>query len=522
MQARRLSIITGIVVSAALLLGLLLVQVWWSDKRSVVNKDLPPLELTMVLPSPADTGPSTSYTDRVRTVIESKFHVKLNMIAWPRGRDYQTKYVSMLMANNAPDFAIDLSPDGGSSLILNGVYADLSSFVSPASMPNYFKYWMTEHELRQYQLHNQFVRAPVPYDRNVYRSYYIRKDWLERLSLPVPESYEQYVETLRAFTFRDPDGNGQQDTYGFSTSGNGKQISEEWPEYVKNDLLYPAYMENNRLVDMKTDPRISRVIDDILSIMKEGLSDPDWFLNQDNEHIEKAVQGRVGIVMGNTRDFAFDSNPFSLQARGKKANASADWIPFNPFGANRPLGTAIEASSPFVFLKTNADKHPEKVSKLIEILDWLCGEEGYLLSHYGLEGQHYTRSGNIITLLPDASAMTGRGGASSVWSFFTPEAPSVLGLTVIDPRMTEHDKTVADFLVRLPVKEKLGTFLIPPQEIDVGAFRDKLDEYQIRMLYSDKSGQRWPEYRKELMDNYNGDVILRHYENQVQTARGTK
>ncbi|PYI56542.1 extracellular solute-binding protein [Paenibacillus flagellatus] len=522
MQAKRLSIGVGALVMAAALIMLIFSDRLSSNaKRSETETDSERPELTWFTYNPAGTPLPPPETDVVRKAIEAKFRVRLNLIAWPPGRDYQTQYVGLLMANNAPDFGIDLSPDGGSSLILEGVYADLTPFVSPATMPNYFKYWMTEQELRQYQIHNRFVRAPVPYDRNVYRSYYIRKDWLDRLGLPVPESYEQYVETLRAFTFRDPDGNGRQDTYGFTTSGNGRQLSDEWPEFVKNGLLYPAYMENNRLIDMKSDPRVGLVVDDILRVMKEGLADPDWFLNQDNEHIEKAVRGKAGIVMGTTRRFAFDSNPSSVQARGKEADSSANWIPFNPFGANRPLGTFTEAGLPFMFPKAAADRHPENVKKTIEILDWLCGEEGFLLTHYGLEGKHYTRSGNIVTLLPSSNAMTERD-AWSGWSFFTPDSPSQLGLTVIDPRMTDHDKAIDDFLARLPVKEKLGTFLIPPQEIDVAIFRAKLDEMHIKMLYSDKSGARWPEYREEALADYYGDWILQYYENQVRTARGTK
>lgn len=523
LQAKRQAIAAGIVVSAVLLCALLVaVRMQPNAHQSKAQAESSSrMELTLFTFGSPPASPSDSETDFIRQIIEKKFQVKLNLITRPPGIDYQTQFVGMLMANNPPDFAIDLSPDGGSGMILNGVYADLTPFVSPAAMPNYFRYWITEQELRKYQLHNRFVRAPVPYDRNVYRSYYIRKDWLDRLGLALPGSYEQYVNTLRAFTYRDPDGNGRQDTYGFSTSGNGRQLSVEWPEFIKNGLLDPAYMENNRFVDMKSDPRISQVVDDILSIMKQGLADPDWLLNQDNEHIDKAVQGKVGIVMGSTRDFAFDSNPSSLQARSKKADASAEWVPFNPFGTNQPLGTGVEAERPFMFLKTNADKHPEKVKKLIEILDWLCGEEGYLLTHYGLEGRHFNRSGNIVTLRPDA-ATTADKDAIGRWSFFTPESPAVLGLTVVDPRMTEHDKAVEDFLARLPVKEKLGTFLIPPQEIDVGAFRDKLDEYHIRMLYGDKSGDRWPVYRQEVMDHYYGDEILRYYENQVRTARGTQ
>lgn len=488
------------------------------------DADTDKLELTIMIDRSADADLPPPERDFIRRAIEAKFGVRLNMTAMPPGAEFRTEFVGKFMANDPPDMGIELGEDGGSQMILDGVYADLTPFLSPATMPNYFRFWISERELKQYQLHNRFARAPVPYDRNSYRSYYIRKDWLDRLKLDVPQTYGQYAATLRAFTFGDPDGDGRADTYGFTTFGNGSRLSDEWPEFVKNGLLYPDYMENNRLVDMASDIRVGQVADDILALMREGVVDPDWFLNQEGEHIDKAVQGKAGVVMGTTLDFAFDANPQSLQSRSRSIDPSAEWIAFNPFGPDQPLGTAVESGLPFVVSKLAADRQPEKVRKLLEILDWLCGEEGFLLTHYGIEGKHYAKSGDTITLLTPASdgSSAFEADALRIWDFFTPESPSVLGLKVVDPRLTEHDRAVEQTLRRIPVKEKLGAFLVPPLEIDVGAFRNRQNELHIKMLFSDKSGSRWPEYRRELMEQYNGEHILRYYENQVRAARGTE
>ena len=51
------------------------------------------------------------------------------------------------------------------------------------------------------------------YDLNIWCSQY-RGDWLESLGLGIPETIDEYGEVLRAFTNSDPDGNGQDDTYG--------------------------------------------------------------------------------------------------------------------------------------------------------------------------------------------------------------------------------------------------------------------------------------------------------------------
>lgn len=49
-----------------------------------------------------------------------------------------------------------------------------------------------------------------------YRNYpIIRKDWLDKLGLQMPTNYKELLEVAKAFTFKDPDGNGKDDTYGF-------------------------------------------------------------------------------------------------------------------------------------------------------------------------------------------------------------------------------------------------------------------------------------------------------------------
>ncbi|MCD9021607.1 extracellular solute-binding protein [Cohnella silvisoli] len=482
------------------------------------NEDQQIMPLNLFINAPMDTILPEENTDFIRQIIEKKFNVRIHVTAMVPGNEYNAKIESLLFANNPPDMWIDRSNDGASKLSLDGVLADMSSYVSQLTMPNYFKYWVTEKELKQYQIHNRFYRAPIPYDKNSYRSYYIRQDWLKHLGLEIPRNYNEYMQVLRAFTFDDPDGNGKKDTYGFTTSGNNSSLSTDWPEYAKNGLVYPAYMNNNELVDMESDLRVEHVVDDILKVINEGLVDPDWFFNSGTEHVDKAIQGKAGVVLGQTVDFALDANPASIQSLSRKQDPNANWVPFNPLG-NQPLRAGGSPEYPFVFAKMTADKHPERIKKIVEILDWLSSEEGFLLTHYGIEGEHYSRRGNTITLLPQETDNPNHSFNSlKLWSFFTPETPSVLGMQVVDPKMTARDVDIKAFLGQLPVKPKLGVALAPPLGIDVGAFRARQNELQVKMLFSDQSGKQWPVYYNEIMSQYNGFQIIKNFEKQVKSA----
>ncbi|OUS72189.1 hypothetical protein B1748_25380 [Paenibacillus sp. MY03] len=513
----------GIAATAVILLGvyaLFRFDLLNTNDRQDVSAKSEGLDLHFLISGSPSSYSLASDSDFISAIIESKFNVNLKLTVIAPDEEYNVAIAKMLAANDPPDMWLNISSDGGAQYILDNVLADLNFYVTPSTMPNYFQYWIDEKEFREYQVHNKFARAPLPYDDNSYRVYYIRKDWLDRFHLAVPQTYDQYVEALRAFTYQDPDGNGIDDTYGFTTYGNGKSISQEWPEYGKNGLVYPYYFENNKLVDMQTDPRVGDVVNDIRKMIDEGLVDPDWFLNSGSKHIEKAVQGKVGVILGDTADFALDSNPESLQSRSKFINPEADWVPFNPL-INQPLQVAVSAGYPFVFSNNTAGLYPEKLKKTAAILDWLASEEGFLLTHYGLEGTHYSRKGNTISIVSPSLEPNDKNMETlvDIWSFFTPNRPDVLGLTVIDPLVTERDKRMLQMIGKIPVYESLGTTLTPPLGIDVEEMRAAQNKMQVKMLFSDKSGHNWPAYREKLMTEHNGELIFNQYENKIRSSR---
>lgn len=62
----------------------------------------------------------------------------------------------------------------------------------------------------------------------------IRKDWREKLKLRAPQSWDDLAAMAAAFTTRDPDGNGKQDTYGLAAPLSTKRGYASW--YFSNFL----------------------------------------------------------------------------------------------------------------------------------------------------------------------------------------------------------------------------------------------------------------------------------------------
>jgi ABC-type glycerol-3-phosphate transport system substrate-binding protein len=484
-----------------------------------VTPDKKLLEIRMMVDAPANAQLPSDAEDFVKKTIEEKFNVKLKLDYMAAGQDYITRLNAQLAANQPPDVWRDVNGDGGNKYALDGVLGDIGKFITPQTMPNYFKYWIDETTQQRYQVTGGTFRMPLPYSKELYRTWYIRKDWLDKLNLSIPKTYDEYLKVLRAFTNDDPDGNGKKDTFGFTTASGGDGIGLEWPEYWKAGLVFASTIRDGKFIDMQTEPAVEHVLTDISKVIAEGLVDPDWFLNKSPQHIDRAAQGKAGIVMGTTKDFAFDSNPQSLQSKTKALFPNANWVPFTPFGS-QPISTGIAPGSPILFLKNVVEKSPEKVERIAEIFDWLAGEEGFLLTHYGVENKHYTRNGKTITLNLEATKkdITDKGDFLKIWDFFTPETPAVLGFTIVNANETDRDREISKTVLGFPSLPYIGTSLTPPTGFDLGTFRKRQRELQAKAVFDDKSGKNWPAYREELMTKYGGNALFEQYAAQIKAA----
>jgi multiple sugar transport system substrate-binding protein len=67
----------------------------------------------------------------------------------------------------------------------------------------------------------------VPFSAQAF-ALFIRKDWREKLGLPLPKTWADLDAMAKAFTTKDPDGNGKADTYGYVIPGSTKRGYAAW------------------------------------------------------------------------------------------------------------------------------------------------------------------------------------------------------------------------------------------------------------------------------------------------------
>lgn len=483
------------------------------------------LSLSWFVFAPANASLPSADKDFVKKTIEEKFNVSLKIDYLPFGTDYDNKINVIMTSGDHPDMFL---ANGAASqkFAVDGLLADQTPFVTKETMPNYFK-WIKEDEIKNYQLKGiTYSRSPMPFQRNTYGSFYIRKDWLDKFGLSMPKTYDELLNAMRKFTNDDPDGNGKKDTYGFTAAAAGGRLPLDFPAWINNGLVADFMIDEKNLefVETQSSPKLQTVLQQVKAMINEGLVDPDWFVNKSPQHYDKAAQGKIGVFWSTDKNIALESVPSSVQSRSKQIDPKADWEPIFPF-AGQPYGWKYGTpggASPFLFSKTVAEKNPEKIKRSVQILDWLASQEGYLMTHYGQEGKDYKKEGNKITIDPAAyeADVVKNGNFLEIWKFFTNlDEPSVVGLEVIDPRVSDRDRTVLKFVEAIPKHAGEPVTLAPPEGMNIGDYRKEMARLQNVVLFDDKDVSNWPKYREELMSKYKGQQIFQAYVDQVNAVR---
>lgn len=214
---------------------------------------------------------------------------------------------------------------------------------------------------------------------------YIRKDWLDKLGLKVPESYKEYVEVLRAFTNEDPDGNGKDDTYGVTAVGlltNSEPYVQYLPEFWQD--AYPGIYQNEKgvYVDGFTEESMIKALERLKAAYKEGLIDQEVLTNIASSCREKFYSGKAGVLTYKAGDWYR-----ILEDNTKILSPEAELVAIPPI---KEVENYIKDLSFALAIPSNAS-NPEGVFKyFIEAL--VDGGAVQELFTYGIEGVDYTKT----------------------------------------------------------------------------------------------------------------------------------
>lgn len=132
---------------------------------------------------------------------------------------------------------------------------------------------------------------------------WVRQDWLDKLELPAPRTFEDIEAIAKAFVERDPDGNGKRDTLGLSAYKN--IVYGTKPHVNGLDSVFSAFHAfptnwirtgSGEIVYGSVAPETKEALAKLADWYKRGLIDPEFALYKETQ--EPIISGNAGMFFG--------------------------------------------------------------------------------------------------------------------------------------------------------------------------------------------------------------------------------
>jgi putative aldouronate transport system substrate-binding protein len=201
-----------------------------------------------------------------------------------------------------------------------------------------------------------------------------------------------------AFTEQDPDGNGQDDTYGLGGFLNGPGLGTRF------DFIFGAYdvagvwnFEDPANFGLQVrDPNYPAALEAMKRFVDAKVIDPDWPTLTRDEFRARWKQGQFGIMW---EDFAALTNKSNYEPFDENF-PDAEWIPLPaPQGPDGAAYYGVYTGRGNIFAVSQTAIDAGKGPAIAALLEWMAQPEGYYLLGFGQEGVNFNldENGNVIT-----------------------------------------------------------------------------------------------------------------------------
>ncbi|MDF2924747.1 MAG: transporter substrate-binding protein [Paenibacillaceae bacterium] len=340
-------------------------------------------------------------------------------------------------------------------------------------------------------------------------SYWIRKDWLDKLGMKVPTTLDEFYETAKAFLEKDPDGNGKNDTYALTGTGIGTFS----PLFGAYGTLNPGtiMIKDGKVISTYQDPAMKEALAYIKKLTDAKLVDPEFMSNKVPDVQQKLFQGQYGIAFIHWPAIVKED----VRVQWQKINPQAQWIqlspPQGPGGSYNSEMSAISAGGIFALPKS-LEKQPEKIKKALELVNYTATKEGSRLVWYGVEGKHYNLEGDKVVPTP---LMSSEGGYFSVYQF-TGSNQEYLKTKFADL------ESYINFSVNIPRLKAYSNVIVYPPSLNTADINRYGEEEIIKFIYGKTPLDKYGDFLTKLDTTYNYKAVLQEAEKQLREQQFLK
>lgn len=227
--------------------------------------------------------------------LEKRTNTNIKII-YTSNADLASKRNTLIASGDVPDIFY-VSANDALPLKEKGLLADMTGVLT-AVAPNVIESIKSSADIMSLNRDGYYMipKMAKPYITNLM----VREDWLKNVGLETPNDLESFAEVLHAFTYNDPDGNGQDDTFGFSMNfdeimGPDDCFSSVFGAYGIAKCR-PNLMEDGTITTWAKHPRFLEAMKYIKTLIDDGVCEPDFMTIPTMSMYEKLWAGTSGVI----------------------------------------------------------------------------------------------------------------------------------------------------------------------------------------------------------------------------------
>lgn len=257
-----------------------------SNETDGDNESGEPAEISIMI-----SGDNTPSTDNiVLKELGERTNTIINMTYVPVD-DITTKKSTMAATNDLPDI---FSTGGSEALEFKegGLLAEVGDLVNQYA-PNIID--NVGENLPKAQVNDDGIYLILNARLGYVDQLNLRTDWLDNLNMEMPTDLDSLYDVFYAFTHNDPDGNGQDDTYGLAADVNPAAYATIFGAYgipAKQSIE----LEDGSVTTWVKDPKFLDAMTYINKLNRDGLIEPDWATIPRMDMFGKLWNGVAGAI----------------------------------------------------------------------------------------------------------------------------------------------------------------------------------------------------------------------------------
>lgn len=394
MISRRTLLGTGVALGAVSALG--------ACSKSASSSSSAKLD-TLTIMAPVLSGQAPAPDGKLQKAIEDFSGKKLS-ITWVPNSDYGNKTNVILAGSELPQLMVI---QGKTPTFVRsaqaGAFWDLTGRLD--QFPNLKPVDTTAASVKNAMINGKLYGVPRLRDP-MRTGTILRKDWLAKVGLDVPKSTDDLYTIVKAFSQHDPDGNGQNDTYGL--------IIPKWPGGYGTASPYDVFEtwfgapnawgeRNGKLVPGFDTPESLQADQFLKKWVEEKLINPDFATLDSAKWNDPFFNGKGGVIVDVTSRGQVLANLF------KQAHPTnyMDYVAMTgnltgPSGKLYAYPTIGYAG--FIAISRQSIKTEAELNEVLKFLDKMSSKDGQILENNGIAGVNFTPDGSYSVAIKGGDA----------------------------------------------------------------------------------------------------------------------